>query len=455
MDINNLKIAYIGGGSMNFGWKFISELVGEEEIAGTVYLFDTDKQLSLANEVIGNKLRESIGKKSRFIFLAVDKIEEALRSADFVIISISQGTLEELVSDIHLPEMYGIYQSVGDSTGPGGIVRAVRTMPVFVKIAQNIQQYCPNAWVMNLTNPMGVCLRVLKEVFPEIKVFGSSNEPFSTQELLAEMVSTDKGISSIFRRDIRINLMGIPGFSWVNEAHYNGENIMPIFAKFAEDYCVTGYEKKLNDYKNTPLGSANMVKFDLFMRYGIIPANADCRIAEFCPPWYLKNPKVVSSWKFNLTSVNYQKKKKIESALRQKRLVSGEELLKPGFSGTECILQLKALLGLKNIITNVELLNNGQINNIPKGTIVESNALFSNNSIKPVVCGDLPDEVLALTLRQVYNQSTLVKAVMEKDLDIAFNAFLNDPLMTIDVASATELYREMLAGIRTHLIYYC
>jgi len=96
-DNKNITIAYIGGGSMNFGWKLIGELAGEEQLGGTVHLYDIDKQLSLANEVIGNKLRENPSNKSNLIYLAVDTMEEALRNADFVILSINQGTLEEMV----------------------------------------------------------------------------------------------------------------------------------------------------------------------------------------------------------------------------------------------------------------------------------------------------------------------------------------------------------------------
>jgi alpha-galactosidase len=92
---------------------------------------------------------------------------------------------------------------------------------------------------------------------------------------------------------------------------------------------------------------------------------------------------------------------------------------------------------------------------LPAGAIVQTNALFSHNSIKPVAAGTLPDEIYALTIRHVINQQTVIKSVFEKDLDIAFNAFLNDPLVTIDLASATELYKEMLSSIRAHLIYYC
>lgn len=440
---------------MNFGWRLIGELAGEEALGGTVLLYDTDKQLALSNEVIGNRLRENPGCKSSLIYLAVDTLEEALRGADFVILSISQGTLEEMVSDIHLPEMFGIYQSVGETVGPGGIVRGVRTLPVYIKFAEAIRSCCPSAWVINLTNPMAACLKTLYRVFPEIKAVGCSGEPFSGQELLADIASREYGIPQLHRREIKTNLLGINNFAWFSEASYQGESLVELFKKYAETYAQEGLEKRPNEYKSNPFASANMVKFDLFLRYGMIAAQSDRLSAEFCPPWYLKNPKVTAAWKFSLTSVNHLRKRKMEHLNRTKRLMSGEESLRIGGAGNDCVSLMKALLGLGNFITNADLPNAGQVSNLPMGAVVQTNALFAQNSVVPVMAGALPDEICALTLRHVYNQQTLVEAAFQKDLDIAFNAFLNDPLMTADLASATELYKEMLSSIRAHLIYYC
>ena len=135
-----INIAYIGGGSMDFGWKFFSELAAEELYA-TVNLYDRDKQLSLTNEVIGNKLRENPECKSDIIFLASDTPEEALKSADIVIMSISPGDLEESVAELTLPEAYGIYQSTGEQAGPASIIRALKTLPEYIKYAELIKRY--------------------------------------------------------------------------------------------------------------------------------------------------------------------------------------------------------------------------------------------------------------------------------------------------------------------------
>ena len=448
------NIAYIGGGSFNFGWKLFSELAAEE-IYATMQLYDPDKQLSLSNEAIGNKLRESPDCKSDIIYVASDTPEEALRGADIVILSFTQGTVEESVTEMHLPETYGIYQSVGELTGPSGVIRSLKTLPVYIKYAEMIKKVCPDAWVINLTNPMPECMLMMYDVFPEIKLFGSTDELYPALDLLAELCGKEYGVKNVRRRDIKYNLIGISGFCFFDDVLYNGESLVPMFRKYAEEYYENGYEAKQGEFKLNPFVSANKIKFDMFLRYGCIPAVSDRIIADFCPPWYLRSQKIMSNWKFSQTTVNYMKKMKLDKISRVRPLMNGDEFLPVGGGTTDCALQIRALMGLGNLITNVCMKNSGQVENLPIDSIVHTNALISRNSVKPVAAGRLNDELYGLTIRHIVNQGTIVKAVKERDLDIAFNAFLNDPLMTTDLNSAAELYKEMLAAVRVHLLYYC
>ena len=144
-----VKIAYIGGGSRGWAWGLMSDLISCNKMSGEVSLYDIDFEAARANEIIGNKYNDVKGAKSHWDYKAVKTIGEALTGANVVIISILPGTFDEMQSDVHTPEKYGIYQSVGDSSGPGGIVRAMRTLPMIEEIALNIKEYCPEAWVIN------------------------------------------------------------------------------------------------------------------------------------------------------------------------------------------------------------------------------------------------------------------------------------------------------------------
>lgn len=170
--VEEIKIAYIGGGSRGWAWGLMSDLAAVEDMCGTVYLYDIDKEAAMKNEVIGNRIKELKDCKSPWQYKAVEEIGAALKDADFVVISIIPGTFEEMESDVHEPEKFGIYQSVGDTAGPGGLLRALRTVPMYEVIAKAIRDYCPEAWVINYTNPMTVCVRTLYKVFPQIKAFG-------------------------------------------------------------------------------------------------------------------------------------------------------------------------------------------------------------------------------------------------------------------------------------------
>ena len=157
------------GGSQGWAWKLMSDLYLEEALSGTVRLYDIDRDAAKANEKIGNRMFSCEEAKGKWNFLTADTLEEGLRGADFVIISILPATFEEMRSDVHTPEKYGIWQSVGDTVGPGGIFRALRTIPMYEVIAAGIKKCCPDAWVINYTNPMALCTGALYKAFPEIK----------------------------------------------------------------------------------------------------------------------------------------------------------------------------------------------------------------------------------------------------------------------------------------------
>ena len=176
--VRDLKIAYIGGGSRGWAWGLMSDLVSNDDMSGDVALYDIDRDAAKNNEIIGNRYNSAEGAVSEWHYKAVDNIDDALTGADFVIISILPGTFDEMESDVHAPEKYGIYQPVGDTTGPGGAIRALRTIPMYEEFAKAIKKNCPNAWVINYTNPMAVCVNTLYKVFPENKAFACCHEEF-------------------------------------------------------------------------------------------------------------------------------------------------------------------------------------------------------------------------------------------------------------------------------------
>lgn len=429
--VSDLQIAYIGGGSRGWAWTFMTDLAMEPNLSGTIRLYDIDEQAAKNNEIIGNAVSAREDAVGKWEYKTMPSLEEALTGTDFVVISILPGTFDEMESDVHLPERLGIYQSVGDTAGPGGLVRALRTIPMFVEIAEAIKMYAPNAWVINYTNPMTLCVKTLYHVFPEIKAFGCCHEVFGTQKVLKGICERTFGVKDIDRSDIVVNVLGINHFTWFNEASYKGIDLFPVYQRFIEENFEEGYSEPDKNWANSTFNCAHRVKFDLFNRFGMIAAAGDRHLAEFMPgDEYLKDPDTVTSWKFGLTTVAWRKDDLQKRLAKSHRLVTGEEQVKLEPTGEEGILLIKALCGLDRVVSNVNIPNvNGQIPNLPKTAVVETNALFSRDSIKPLVAGELPAPVLELIQPHVDNHEMILKAALTCDRALAFEAFMNDPLV--------------------------
>ncbi|MBQ8739548.1 MAG: alpha-glucosidase/alpha-galactosidase [Clostridia bacterium] len=450
----DVKIAYIGGGSRGWAWGLMSDLASCEDMSGTVYLYDIDREAAEANEIIGNKFNDCKDAKSRWTYKAVKTPKQALTGADFVVISILPGTFDEMESDVHIPEKYGIYQSVGDTTGPGGIVRAMRTIPMFEEIAEYIKEYSPNAWVINYTNPMTLCVKTLYRVFPEIKAFGCCHEVFGTQRLLTWVVEEFLGKKAT-RDEIKVNPVAVNHFTWLTSAKYQGIDLFPYYAKYCEKYADGLPAKPDNNWMNNHFACAGKVTFDLFKRFGYISAAGDRHLAEFCPgKWYLESPERVREMKFGLTPVSWRKEDLKNRLERSRKLLSGEEEPQIKTTGEEGVNQMRALLGLCDLITNVNIPNRGQIPNLPLGAVVETNAIFRTDELTPVMAGEIPTEIYPLVSKICAEQEAVSSAIANRDIEAIFNAFASDPLVTCDIKSARKMFDEMVDSTKSYLSDY-
>lgn len=451
--VEDLKIAYIGGGSRGWARGFMSDLALEERISGTVYLYDIDMEAAEDNAIIGNRMRELPENKSNWKYTVISDLGEALTGADFVVLSILPGTFDEMQSDVHAPEEYGIYQSVGDTVGPGGILRSMRTIPIYKGFAENIKKYCPDAWVINYTNPMTVCTKTLYEVFPEIKAFGCCHEVFGTQDFIASVYHEKTGISAQ-RSDIDVNIYGINHFTWIDRAKYKGVDLLPLMREYAEKHKRGAASASLN-WMNKRFCANQSVKLDLFRRYGVLAAAGDRHLAEFCPgSWYLKDEETVKDWEFALTTVDWRKDDMRERIQLTKDIVAGKKPLEIEPTGEEGVRQICALLGLGSYVTNVNIPNIGQIPNLPLGAVVETNAYFSGDNVTPLFAGNIPNDINHLVIRHVYNQEETVKCTLNGDYEGVFKVFLNDPNVNLPIDNARELFNKMVENTKNYLPYY-
>ncbi len=455
--MNNFKIAYIGGGSKQWARTFMTDNALADNLSGEIGLYDIDIKAAIRNKQIGDRINNNSKTKSIINYVVYEKIEDCLKDATFVVISILPATFEEMRSDVHIPEKYGIYQSVGDTAGPGGVLRAMRTVPIYEFFAEKIKNICPNAWVINFTNPMSICVKTLYDVFPEIKAFGCCHEVFHTQAFLCLVLEKELGIKAT-RKDIYTDACGVNHFTWITEAKYKNIDLLKLLPSFMDKYYEEGYYEYQDRYQFNYdcFAYGNKVKMNLFKRYGILAAAGDRHLAEFMNPnWYLKNPQTVKDWKFNLTTVDFrinQMNERIEESIK---LANGEKEINLVPSGEEATDLIKAILGHQVIISNVNLPNQGQIPQLPLGSIVETNCIFENDQVKPIVSKPLTLPVLNMVQKAANNIDTLYDGIKKRDLDIIFACFMNQALCSnLSIEDGFNLFKEMVLNTRKYLDDY-
>ncbi|AEF80943.1 glucosidase [Leadbettera azotonutricia] len=464
MNIDHLKICYIGGGSRNWAWVLMQDLAFEKEIAGTIELYDIKPEDARTNEIIGNALMAKHN-GGLWKFHANPSLEDSLSGSDFVFVSILPGDFEEMAVDVHASEKYGIYQSVGDTAGVGGIIRALRTIPQFREIARSVKKYAPDAWVINYTNPMTICTRTLYREFSGIKAFGCCHEVFNTQKLLGAVLEEAGAapVGSIKREDITTRVLGINHFTWIDKASWKNIDIFPYYKKFVDKYAESGFKgaKAATTFAAGGSGaidpdetvrlrlfsSVERVKMDLFRRYGLIAAAGDRHLAEFCPhSWYMANATQAESWGFTLTPVSWRIANREKLIKMAKAYRDGTQTMAAVESGEEGLKILKALLGLGNMVTNVNTPNYGQMPDLPSQVVVETNASFSQNNIQPLVSQGLPADIRALVMPHVLAQEGIIEAVFEDDREKAFRVFSHDlAVQLLPLKDSRALFDEMCA----------
>ena len=452
-----VKIAYIGGGSKLWARSFMQDLALDPDLTGEVALYDIDLPAAERNRKIGTLIHQKPEARSKFIYTVAETLEKALNGADYVLISILPGTFREMRSDVHAPEKYGIYQSVGDTAGPGGVLRAMRTNPIYEGFAEAIRAYCPGAWVLNLTNPMSACVKTLYQVFPEIKAFGCCHEVFHTQDFLCCVLREATGIEA-GRRDIWTDVSGINHFTWITGARYRDTDIMSLLPEFVERHFEEGFNESgpVDEYLTNTFAYANRVKMDMWRRYGALGAAGDRHLAEFMDnTWYLRDPETVRRWKFALTTVDWRESNQARQIAESVEMSEGRREIPLNPSGEELVRILRGLAGLETVVTNVNLPNRGQMPGLPLGSIVETNCVFTHGTVSPVAAPPLPLGALSLVRRCSDNVDLTCQGTLERDTDKLFTAFLNQPLCsTLTLTDAKSLFTEMCQNTKAYLSPY-
>ena len=281
-------------------------------------------------------------------------------------------------------------------------------------------------------------------------------EPLHIVWIFAKESREYLGEEDVPRNEIIVNPVAVNHFTWLTSASYKNIDLFPYYKEFCEKYA-DGYSKKNVDtnWMNNSFKSEDKVKMELFRRFGYIAAAGDRHLAEFCPgDWYLASPERVKEMHFGLTTVKWRKEDLQKRLEKSKRLVSGEEEVEVKVTGEEGVNQICALLGLGDLITNVNMPNKGQISNLPLGAVVETNAAFRANSLQPVLAGEVPEEIYPLVSKICLEQEQVAEGIAERNVEKIFDAFAGDPLVRCDRTEARKMFDEMCENTKAYLGMY-
>jgi alpha-galactosidase len=423
-----------------------------DQLTGTLCLYDIDLPAAKRNVKVGKEVFSHPDARTTFKVTATDDLATALKGADFIFLSIQPGPLTMFANDLDIPLKHGILQTVGDTTGPGGISRSLRAIPIYFDFAHEIMKHCPDAWVINYTNPMTLCTRALYAAEPEIKAFGCCHEVFGTQSMLARLVEKHLEVDKPDRREIKVDVSGVNHFTWVTEATWGGRELFDLVDK---EIGEPGFFDDLTEWSEKTLAeekyfnNCSRIKYDLYRRFGVLGAAGDRHLVEFVP-WYLSGgTETLHRWgvvatpsSFRLALHDIKNTPKDQAKAEATKKGASEDALH--HTGEEGIDQMLAILGRGDLDTNVNLPNMGQIAELPLGCVVETNAQFRRDSVRPITSNPLPDPVFMLVYRVVAVQEMTLQAAMEKDFDLALAATLNDPLVNIPTDRAAMMMRELL-----------
>jgi len=432
------KICFIGGGSYNWMPKLLGDLALTPDLEGTVVLQDINPAALDDIERYGRKAMASAG--SNFAIETTTDLDRGLDGAEFVVVTITTGALDTMRLDLAIPEKYGIYQSVGDTVGPGGLSRALRNVPVMVGLAQAMERRCPNAWMLNLTNPMTVLTRVVG-LTSRVKVVGLCHELFGVRGALIRMFGGDV-------EDFEWRVAGVNHLIWLLDMTIRGQDGLQMVRDFVRDGRTVPLPPGRGEW-HEPFVDRWKLKLELFDLYGALPAAGDRHLAEFFPYFLTDAAHRGADYGVQLTTIPHRQQQ--VATARAQVLDAIETDLPPLARSPEATADIvSAVANGRSVRTIVNLPNTGQIDNLPRGAVVETLAEITSAGAHPLTVGALPAGVLGTLQPHVTNQELIAQAALEGDRRLALQAMVNDPLVG-NLEVARHLLDDLLAAHADYL----
>jgi alpha-galactosidase/6-phospho-beta-glucosidase family protein len=432
----SLRIVLIGGGSLTWTPNLLTDLVLEPELEGsTAVLVDVDEPALERMQDFAGRLLESAGR--RWKIEATTDRQPALQGADFVLLTITVGGLAAMELDLQIPEKYGICQSVGDTTGPGGLARALRNIPVILDIARDIERICPDAWLLQYTNPMTTLTRVITRE-TKVKTIGLCHE-------LPGVLRRLRRLLDIGDAPIDVAVAGVNHLIWLLRFQVGGRDGYDLLRHhLAEHPLEFPYGGDLPGEATSVWRDRLVLKLRLFETFGVLPAAGDRHLAEFFPNILTDATRCGGDYGVELTTVEHRRQAAAYGRAVAEKMASGDApipLRPSGEAAAPIILALAA--GTGDYVHVINLPNQGQVDNLPRGAVVETMARLRRHVATPEPSGELPPALAAVVAPLVIRQEMTVEAGLRGDRGLALQVLATDPLVR-DFAASKPLLDELL-----------
>ena len=414
------KIAFIGAGSLGFSRRLMIDILTFPALQDTMFsLMDIDEFRLGFVDRIAKRIIEEGGFPAKYE-VTTDR-RQAIEGADYVIIMILAHGIDAIRPEIEIPLKYGVDQCIGDTTGPGGIFRGLRTIPMILDICRDVEKYAPKATVLNYTNPMSILCTAMNKA-TSVKNVGLCHSVQSTAALLAHWLN-------IPYEEFDYLVAGINHQAWFLKAEHKGQSIYPALRELLNDEEI---------YKS------ETTRLEMFKHLDYFVTESSGHNSEY-NPWFRKRPDLLEKYTpgggwnggtgFILQLYGQDRE---DFAKDLERIASGETKIRFQRSSEYGSYIINAMETDEPFRFNGNVENKGYITNLPNGSCVEVPCYADKHGISPMVVGDLPPQLAILNQIHVAMADMTVEAALTGNKRLVFQAIAHDPL-TAAVLSLQEI----------------
>ena len=425
------KISLIGAGSVVFARRLLQDIMCVPELSdSTVSLMDTDAERL---ELMGRFAKKLAGDTGTSIEIEVTSDRRAaLAGSDYVLTTIRVG--DSFERDIAIPLKYGVDQSVGDTVGPGGVFKALRTAPVLLDICNDIEDVAPNATLLNYTNPMAIACWAIADA-TDVPTLGLCHSVQHTTADLADYIGAPRD--------------SVTG--WVA-----GINHLAWFLRFEQD-GVDAYPRLFEAMENPEIYSQDTVRFEILRQFGYFVTESTRHMSEYTP-YFRTNEEVID--KFNLNQIRQDLQRRTarvdDHYTRLLDDVNSDKKLTAERSEEYACRIIEAMETGKPTVINANVPNSGLIDNLLDQSCVEVPVLIDKLGFHPMAVGEIPGQLAALSRSNQAVQQLATQAILDGDREAAFHAVALDPLTSavLSLSEIREMFDEMWAAHGAELAAY-